>query len=63
MPQPGGLAGLAPFALLVAGAANWYQPRSEGWMPEFMTYVFDLAALGVALWTIWDLGFGQSRRT
>ena len=61
--KPGGLAGLAPFALLVAGAANWYQPRSEGWMPEFMTYVFDLAALGVALWTIWDLGFGQSRRT
>ena len=32
--KPPALAGLAPFSLLVAGAANWYQPRSEGTMPE-----------------------------
>ena len=30
--KPGALAGLAPFALLLAGAANWFQPRSEGAM-------------------------------
>ncbi len=37
--KPGAFAGLAPFALLLAGAANWYQPRSEGTMPAALTYV------------------------
>ena len=59
---PSGLAGVAPFALLLAGAANWYQPRSEGWMPEPLAYLFDLVALAAAVWTVWELGFGESRR-
>ncbi len=42
--KPPALAGLVPFSLLIAGAANWYQPRSEGTMPEALTYAFD--ALG-----------------
>ncbi len=44
--RPPALAGLAPFSLLIAGAAYWYQPRSEGTMPEGLVYVF--AALAIA---------------
>ena len=60
--KPAALAGLAPFALLLAGAANWYQPRSEGTMPEALTWVFDAAAVGVVAWNVIELGFGASRR-
>ena len=42
--KPPALAGLAPFSLLLAGAAHWYQPRSEGTMPEGLVYVFDALA-------------------
>jgi len=61
--KPGELAGLAPFALLLAAAANWFQPRSEGTMPEWLTYVFDLGALAVLVWTAAELGFGASRKS
>ena len=60
--RPGELAGLAPFALLLAAAANWFQPRSEGAMPEWLTYVFDLGAIAVLVWTVAELGFGASRK-
>ena len=60
--KPGAFAGFAPFALLLAGAANWYQPRSEGSMPEWLTYVFDLVAIGVIVWNIWALGFVAGRK-
>lgn len=59
---PGALAGLAPFALLLAGAANWYQPRSEGWMPEWLTYAFDLLAIAVIAWNVWELGLASGRK-
>jgi uncharacterized membrane protein YhaH (DUF805 family) len=59
--KPRALAGLAPFALLLAGAANWYQPRSEGAMPEALTWVFDAIAAGVVAWNVIELGFGASR--
>lgn len=61
--KPGALAGVAPFALLLAGAANWFQPRSEGSMPEWLTYVFDLAALAALVWTVAELGFGPRAST
>ena len=60
--KPAAFAGLAPFALLLAGAANWYQPRSEGTMPEALTWVFDALAVGVVVWNVVELGFGASRR-
>jgi uncharacterized membrane protein YhaH (DUF805 family) len=56
--KPAELAGLAPFALLLAGAAHWFQPRSEGAMPEWATTVFDVAAAAVILWTVAELAFG-----
>jgi hypothetical protein len=59
--KPRAFAGFAPFALLLAGAANWYQPRSEGLMPEALAYVFDLIAIGVIAWNVWELGIGASR--
>jgi len=59
--KPGAFAGFAPFALLLAGAANWYQPRSEGYMPEVLTYVFDLVAVGVIAWNVIELGLGAGR--
>ena len=60
--KPAALAGLAPFALLLAGAANWYQPRSEGTMPEALAWVIDAVAVGVVVWNVVELGFGSSRR-
>ncbi len=60
--KPPALAGLAPFALLLAGAAHWYQPRSEGAMPEALTWAFDAVALGIVGWNIIELGFGASRK-
>jgi uncharacterized membrane protein YhaH (DUF805 family) len=59
--RPAELAGLAPFALLLAAAAHWYQPRSEGSMPEWATTVFDVVALAVILWTVAELAFGAER--
>ena len=55
--RPPALAGLAPFAIFVAGAANWYQPRSEGTMPDWLTYLFDAAAVAIVIWMIVELGF------
>ncbi len=52
-----GWAGLAPFSLLLAGAATWYQPRSEGLMPAWAVYPFYAFAVGVVVWNIALLGF------
>ncbi|WP_158812500.1 hypothetical protein [Methylocapsa sp. S129] len=60
--RPQAFAGLALFALFLAGAAHWYQPRSEGTMPDWLTWAFDALALGVLAWTIAELGFGESER-
>ena len=60
--KPAALAGLAPFALLLAGAAHWFQPRSEGAMPEALAYLFYAAAAGIIAWNVIELGFGASRR-
>ena len=60
--KPPALAGLAPFSLLVAGAAYWYQPRSEGTMPEGLVYVFAALAVAIVAWNVIELGFGASRR-
>jgi hypothetical protein len=60
--RPPALAGLAPFSLLLAGAAHWYQPRSEGTMPEGLVYVFDALAIAIVAWNVVELGFGPSRR-
>ncbi len=60
--RPPALAGLAPFSLLLAGAAHWYQPRSEGTMPEGLAYAFDAVAIAILAWNVIELGFGASRR-
>ncbi len=57
-----GLAGLLPFSLLLAGAAAWYQPRSEGVMPAWGVYPFYLLAVGVLLWNVVVLGLVKGRR-
>jgi uncharacterized membrane protein YhaH (DUF805 family) len=57
--RPAAFAGLAPFALFLAGAAHWYQPRSDGTMPLWLAYGFDAAALAVLAWTIVELGFRE----
>jgi hypothetical protein len=51
------LAGLAPFCLLLAAAAHWYQPRSDGTMPAWSVYPFDALALAVIVWNVVELGF------
>jgi uncharacterized membrane protein YhaH (DUF805 family) len=50
-------AGLTPFCLLLAAAANWFQPRSEEAMPVWAVYPFDALALAVVIWNIVELGF------
>ena len=59
--RPAELAGLAPFAVLLAGAANWFQPRSEGAMPEWAATAFDIVALAIIVWTVAELGLGAKR--
>ena len=53
------LAGLAPFFLFLAGAANWYQPRSEGAMAPWLTVAFDAVTLAVLVWTVAELGVAK----
>ena len=60
--KPPALAGLAPFSLLIAGAAYWYQPRSEGTAPEGLVYAFAALAVAIVAWNVIELGFGASRR-
>lgn len=60
--MPPALAGLLPFSLLLVGAAHWFQPRSEGAMPEGLVYVFDAFAIVVVAWNVVELGFGASRK-
>jgi uncharacterized membrane protein YhaH (DUF805 family) len=50
-------AGVAPFSLLLAGAATWFQPRSEGLMPAWNLYFFYAFAGAVIIWNIIQLGF------
>jgi uncharacterized membrane protein YhaH (DUF805 family) len=54
-------AGLAPFCLLLAGAAAWFQPRSEGAMPEWAVWPFYALALAVVIWNIAELGFAPGK--
>ena len=58
---PEALAGVAPFAVLILGAANWYQPLSEGVMSLAALYVVDALAAAAITWTLIELGFGRSR--
>ena len=59
--RPPALAGLVPLSLLLAGAAHWYQPRSEGTMPAALATIFDVIAIAVVAWSVAELGFGPSR--
>jgi hypothetical protein len=60
--MPPSLAGIAPLSVLLAAAAHWYQPRSEGLAPAWTPLAFDALAVVAILWTIAELGFGASRR-
>jgi uncharacterized membrane protein YhaH (DUF805 family) len=60
--KPAALAGVAPFAVFLAAAANWYEPRSEGWAPHWTTLVLDVIAIAVVAWNIVELGFVKGRR-
>jgi uncharacterized membrane protein YhaH (DUF805 family) len=55
--RPQALAGAAPFAIFFAAAANWYEPRSEGLAPHWLTLTFDATAIAIVLWSIAELGF------
>jgi uncharacterized membrane protein YhaH (DUF805 family) len=59
--KPQALAGAAPFAIFLAAAVNWYEPRSEGSAPHWVSLVFDAIAVGVVLWNIVELGFIKGR--
>jgi hypothetical protein len=56
-----GWAGLAPFSLLIAGAATWYQPRSVGGMPAWAVYPFYVFAIAVLIWNVAALGFTKRK--
>ncbi|BBU60248.1 hypothetical protein MSC49_01830 [Methylosinus sp. C49] len=55
-PAPLLLAGLLPFAALVAGAMHWLQPRVAEVMPYWPVALTDLALAAVALWVGYELG-------
>jgi uncharacterized membrane protein YhaH (DUF805 family) len=54
---PVALAGLAPFAALVAGATHWLQPRVAEAMPIYWVWGADAALVGAIFWTVYELGF------
>ena len=54
-PAPLGLAGLLPLAALVAGAADWLQPRVAEVMPRWIVWGCDAIVIVVALWTIAEM--------
>ncbi len=56
-----GLAGLAPFAALFAGAAHWLQPRVAEAMARGWVWGADAIFIGVALWTLYELGLQPSK--
>ena len=56
-----GLAGLAPFAALFAGAAHWLQPRVAEAMARGWVWGADAILIGVALWTLYELGLQPSK--
>ena len=59
--RPPALAGLMPFCLLIAGAAAWFQPRSEGLLPPWSVWPFLALAFGVAIWNVVELGFVRGK--
>jgi uncharacterized membrane protein YhaH (DUF805 family) len=54
---PVALAGLAPFAALVAGATHWLQPRVAEVMPIYWVWGVDALLVGIIVWTVYELGF------
>ncbi|HLW90097.1 MAG TPA: hypothetical protein VKS78_02195 [Roseiarcus sp.] len=60
--EPPALAGVAPFALFLAGAANWYEPRSEGLAPHWLVLMIDAIAFAAVIWNIVELGFLEGTR-
>jgi len=60
--KPPALAGVAPFAIFLAGAARWYEPRSEGLAPHWLALLLEAVALAAVVWNIVELGFGKGRR-
>ena len=59
--KPPALAGVAPFALFLAAAANWYEPRSEGLAPHWVILALDAIAIAAVIWNIVELGFVNGR--
>jgi uncharacterized membrane protein YhaH (DUF805 family) len=60
--KPQALAGVAPFAVFIAAAANWYEARSEGLEPHWLTLLFDAVALAAVVWNVAELGFLEKNR-
>ena len=58
---PLGLASLPLLAVFLAAAAHWLQPRIAEVMPRWQVYPFDTAAVIVAGWTLYQLGFAPGR--
>jgi Na+-driven multidrug efflux pump len=58
-PRPLALAGLLPLAMLFAGAAHFFQPRLADVAPRWYVYPFDLALIGVAAWTLYELAWRE----
>lgn len=54
-PAPLGLAGLLPLAMLVAGAADWLQPRVAEVMPRAMVWACEGVMAAVAVWTFLEM--------
>jgi hypothetical protein len=59
--EPPSLAGIAPFAIFLAGAAQWYEPRSEGLAPHWLILLLEAGAAAAFIWNIVELGFGKGR--
>jgi uncharacterized membrane protein YhaH (DUF805 family) len=54
--QPTALAGLVPFAIFIASALHWLQPRVNEVMGRGWVWGMDALLLMVLIWTCYELG-------
>jgi hypothetical protein len=58
---PRALAAVFPLSLLLAGACDWYIPRSNGALPGWSIWLVLIVVAGVVIWNVIELGVRQVR--
>ncbi len=57
------MAAVLPMAIFLTSTLIWFIPQSFGEVPDWTGPVALLMVSIVVVWNVWDLGFGESRRS